>query len=157
MRNRKSGDQCRETFRQLLQLPGAHAAHRPLQRPDSAPGGCPQDLLAICSRVDLHAALIPFVPATLDPTARGETFQHVTYRGALHSQACGQPRGGNPRFFADACQRAMHRNGRVGRTFELAIKRSHAIDERARRQQRIAFERTSPAESGCIAGASFSE
>ena len=129
----KSGEKCREAVRQLLQLPGAQAAHRPLQCPDSAPGSRPQYLLAICSGMDLHASLIPFMPAPLDPTARDESFQHVAYRGSLHSKACGQTRGGNPWLFTDARQCAMHRNGRIGHALELAIEGAHAIDERARR------------------------
>ena len=105
--------------------------------------------------MDLNAPLISFMSATLDPAARSESFQHVTDRGSLHSEARGQPRGRNPRFLADARQRAMHCNGCIGRAFELAIERAHAIYERARRQQRIAFESTSPGESGCVAGESL--
>lgn len=106
--------------------------------------------------MDLHAPLIPVMPAPFDPTARGESLQHVANRGSLHSEARGQPRGGNPRFFTDARERAVHRNGCISRTFKFAIERAHAIDERACRQQRITFEDTSPGEAGCIAGNSFS-
>lgn len=106
--------------------------------------------------MNLHAPLIPFMPAPFDPTALGESFQHVAYRGSLHSKTCGQPGRGNPRFFSDARERAMYRNGRISRALELAIERAHAINERACRQQRIAFESTSPGQAGCIADRSLS-
>ena len=159
LRRRRIGklrEQCRETIRQLLQIASAQAAHRALQCPDSAPGSCPQYLLAIRGGMDLHASLIPFMPAPLDPAARDEAFQHVAHRRSLHSKACGQPRRRNPRFFTDARQRAMHRDWRIGHAFEFAIERAHAIDQRARRQQRIAFEGASPGEAVCIAGDSLS-
>jgi hypothetical protein len=106
--------------------------------------------------MDLHASLIPVMPPPLDPTARGESFQHVADRGPLHSKASGQARGRNSRLFTDARQCAMHGDGRIGHALELAIERAHAIDERARRQQRIAFEGTSGCETGSPADDSFS-
>ena len=124
--------------------------------PTARPEVARRYLLAIRGGMDLHASLIPFMPAPLDPAARDESFQHVAYRGSLHSKARGQPRGGNSRLFTDARQRAMHRNGRIGHALELAIERAHAIDERARRQQRVAFEGASAGEAGRAAGDSFS-
>jgi len=50
----------------------------------------------------------------------------------------------------------MHRNGRIGHAFELSVKRAHAIDERARGKQRLAFERTSGCESWRAADDAFS-
>jgi hypothetical protein len=50
----------------------------------------------------------------------------------------------------------MDGNRRIGHALELAIKRAHAIDERARRQQRIAFERASGCEAGRTAQNSLS-
>jgi hypothetical protein len=129
----KPGEKCREAVSKLSQLPGAQAAHRPLQRPDSAPGSSAQNLLAIRSGMNLDASLIASMPASLDPAARDKSFQYVAYRGPLHSQACSQARGGNSRLFSDARKGAMHRNGRIGHALELAIQRAHAIDQRARR------------------------
>ena len=81
------------------------------------------------SGMDLHASLIALMPAPFDPTSRGKSFQHVAHRRSLHSKANGQLRGGNPGFLTDTCQRAMHRNGRIGHALELSIERAHAIDE----------------------------
>jgi hypothetical protein len=83
--------------------------------------------------VDLHASLISFVPAPLDPTACHKSLQHVAHRGSLHSKASGQPRGGDAGIFTNTGQRAVHRNRGFGHALELAIERAHAIDERARR------------------------
>jgi len=83
--------------------------------------------------MELHASLISFMPAPLDPSTRGESFQDVAYRGSLHSKACGQARRRNSRLFTDARQRAVHRNGRIGHALQLAIERAHPINERARR------------------------
>jgi hypothetical protein len=57
----------------------------------------------------------------------------VAYRGPLHTEARGEPGSGDARLLADARKNAMHRNGRFGHALELAIKRAHAVDERARR------------------------
>jgi hypothetical protein len=156
LRIRKPDQQCRETIRQLLQLATAQPAHRPLQRSDRPPGSCPQNLQAIRRGMDLHAALIPFMSSPLDPTACDEPFQHVADRGPLHSEACGQARGGYSGLFTNAGQRPVYRDRRIGHAFELAIQRAHAIDERARRQQRVAFEGASTGEPACIAGWSLS-
>jgi hypothetical protein len=156
LRIRKPNQQCRETLCQSLQLPGAQPAHRPLQRSDRAPGSSPQDLQAICRGMNLHASLVPFMAAPLDPTACDEPFQDVAYRGPLHSEACGQARGGYSGLFTNAGQRPVYRDRRIGHAFELAIQRAHAIDERARRQQRVAFEGASTGEPACIAGWSLS-
>jgi hypothetical protein len=96
--------------------------------------------------MDLYAPLIPVMSATFDPPARGESFQHVTDRGALHSEAYRQPRGGNSRLVTDARQRAMHCDWRIGHALELAIQRPHAVDERTRGQQRTALDGRSSAE-----------
>jgi hypothetical protein len=106
--------------------------------------------------MDLHAPLIAFMAATLDPAARDEAFQYVAYRGTLHSEARGQVRGGNSRLFRNARQRAVNGNRRIGHALEAAIERAHAIDERARRQQRVAFEGASPGEPVCAANRTFS-
>jgi len=106
--------------------------------------------------MELYASLIPIMSATFDPPARGESLQHMTDRGALHSEACRQSRGGNSRLFTDACQSAVHSNRRIGHAFELSVKRAHAIDERARGKQRLAFERTSGCESWRAADDAFS-
>jgi hypothetical protein len=50
----------------------------------------------------------------------------------------------------------MHRDGRVSHALEFAVKSAHAIDERARRQQRLALDRASVGESGSAAGFSLS-
>ena len=102
--------------------------------------------------MNLNTSLIALMPSPLDPAARDESFQYVAHRGPLHSEACGQPRGGNSRLFTDARKSAMHRNGRIGHALELAIKRAHAIDERACRQQRIAFESASACEARVCCG-----
>ena len=106
--------------------------------------------------MNLNAALIAFMPAALDPAARGEPFQHVAYRGPLHSETCSEARSGNAWLFTNTRKRAMHRNGRVGHALEFAIKRAHAIDQRARREQRIAFERATGCEAGSSAHTTFS-
>jgi hypothetical protein len=137
-------------------MSSAQAAHCALQCPDGSARSSAQYLVPICGGMDLYAALVPIMPAPLDPAARGESFQHVAYRGPLHSEARGQPRSRNPRLLADARQRAMRRNGRVGHPLELAIQRAHAIDERARRQQCITFEGGSAGEARCSADGSFS-
>lgn len=152
----KAGEQCRQTVGQLLELPGVQAAHRPLQSSDGAAGGGAQNLLPIRSGMNLDTPLIAIMPSPLDPTACDESFQHVAYRWPLHAETCGQARRGNTRLLTDARKGAMHGDRRIGHALELAIKRAHAVDERARRQQRIAFERASACEAGCAAGNSFS-
>jgi hypothetical protein len=156
LRIRKAGEQCRKAVGQLLELSGVQASHRPLQCSDSAAGGCAQNLLPIRSGMNLHTSLIALMPSPLDPTACDKSFQDVARRRPLHSEACGESRSGNTRLFTDARKSAMHRDGRVGHAFELAIQRTHAVDERARRQQRIAFERAAARETGCDADESFS-
>jgi hypothetical protein len=152
----KQGEQRREAAGQLLELPGVQAAHGSLQCPDGAPGGGAQNLLPIRRGMNLNTSLIAFMPAPLDPAARDESFQYVAYSGPLHAEPSGQPRGGNARVLTDARKSAMHRYGGIGHALELAIKRAHAIDERARRQQRIAFEQASGCEAGGTAHDTFS-
>ena len=106
--------------------------------------------------MDLHAPLISVMPAPLDPTAGGESFQHVAYRGALHSQACGQARGRNSRFFPDARERSVNGNWRFRGAFQFAIESAHAIDERARGKQGIAFKGAASGEAQCISSSLLS-
>jgi hypothetical protein len=152
----KAGEERRQTIGELLELPGVQAAHCPLQCSDSAAGGGAQNLLPIRCWMNLNTSLITLMPSPLDPAACDKPFQYVACRGALHAEARGESRSGNARLLTDARKSAMHRDGRVGHAFELAIQRTHAVDERARRQQRIAFERAAARETGCDADESFS-
>jgi hypothetical protein len=99
--------------------------------------------------MDLHASLVPVVAASLDPAPRDEALQHMTDGGALHAKPRGQARGRNSGLFADAHQGAVHRDRRFGHALELAIERAHAIDEGARRQERVALEGTATGGPGC--------
>jgi hypothetical protein len=116
-----------------LELPGIQAAHRALQCSDSTTGGGAQNLLPIRGGMNLNTSLIALMPSPFDPAACDKSLQYVTYRGPLHAETCGESRSGNARLLTDARESAMHRDGRVGHALELAIKRAHAIDERARR------------------------
>jgi hypothetical protein len=133
LRIRESGEECRQAIGQLLEFPGAQAAHCPLQCSDSAARGGAQNLLPIRGGMNLDTSLIALMPSPLDPAACDKSFQYVARRGPLHAEACGEPRSGNARLLTDARKSAMHRNGRIGHALELAIKRAHAVDERARR------------------------
>lgn len=152
----KAGEQRRQAIGQLLELPGVQAAHCPLQCSGGAPRARAQDLLPIRSGMNLNTSLIALMPAPLDPATCDESFQYVAYRGPLHSETCGEARSGNARLLANARKSAMHRNVRIGHPLELAIKRAHAIDERACRQQCISFERASGCDVGCNAHDTFS-
>jgi hypothetical protein len=156
MRIGESGEERRQAVRQLFQLAGAQSAHRSLQCAHGAPGCCPQDLLTVGRGMDLYAALIALVPATLDPASRHESFQDVAYGRPLHPETCSQSRSGNSWLLADARERAMHRNGCVSHALELAVQGAHAIDECARGQQRLALYDASVDGPGCATELSFS-
>ena len=47
-------------------------------------------------------------------------------------------------LIADAHQGAMQRDRGVGQSLELTVQRAHTVDERARREQRFAFEDGAP-------------
>jgi len=129
LRIRKPGEQGGEPFCQLFEFFGAQTSHRALQRADGASGRSSKHLLAVKRGMDLHAALIAFIPPTLDPSTCDQPLQHVAHRGALHSESRGQMRSGDSRIFADTCQRTVHRNRCIGHALELSIERTHAIDE----------------------------
>ena len=121
MRIGESGEERRQAVRQLFQFSGAQSAHRALQCAHGASGCCPHDLLTVGRGMDLYAALIALVPATLDPASRHESFQDVAYGRPLHPETCSQSRSGNSWLLADARERAMHRNGCVSHALELAV------------------------------------
>jgi hypothetical protein len=82
----KFREQRREPGGKLLQIAKLQATHGPLQRTDGASGSHPQYLLTFGGGMDLNAALIAFVAASLDPTALDEAFQDVTDGWSLHAQ-----------------------------------------------------------------------
>ena len=101
--------------------------------------------------MELHAALIAIVPASFDPASPGQPLEHVANGRPLHSQAQRELRGVQAGILADACQRTVHRDGRIGHALELAIQGPHAIDQRTRGEQRVSLEDAAGRAAGRLA------